>query len=172
MGCPFFGAGGWGCWLRRGWSDTARAFCQREVDQVGHGVAVQEYETTSCLGMPPSALRYGFSLHDIAFELRSLHKRERGISSLAAPLERDCRMRRFRAVAWDVDGTLVDSEPLHHRALLAAGGRSAVDRSDHRFRGIHMCDVWTTMRRRMPGGLAQVEWLARSAPPTSTTAEA
>ena len=26
---------------------------------------------------------------------------------------------KWHAVAWDIDGTLVDSEPLHERALLA-----------------------------------------------------
>ena len=26
----------------------------------------------------------------------------------------------FRALAWDIDGTLIDSEPLHQRALVAA----------------------------------------------------
>ena len=31
----------------------------------------------------------------------------------------------IRAIAWDVDGTLVDSEPLHHRALLA-GSRDTI----------------------------------------------
>ncbi|TIU35082.1 MAG: HAD family phosphatase, partial [Mesorhizobium sp.] len=25
----------------------------------------------------------------------------------------------YRAVAWDIDGTLIDSEPLHHQSLLA-----------------------------------------------------
>ncbi len=72
-------------------------------------------------------------------------------------------MRRFRAVAWDVDGTLVDSEPLHHRAMLAASRRWGVDLSDlpdQQFRGIHMGDVWTALRRRMPAGLAELEWLA------------
>jgi len=90
-------------------------------------------------------------------------KREGGISSLAVRLERGGRMRRFRAVAWDVDGTLVDSEPLNHRALLAASRRWGVDLSDlpdRHFRGIHAGDVWTILRRRMPEGLAQVEWLA------------
>jgi beta-phosphoglucomutase-like phosphatase (HAD superfamily) len=26
---------------------------------------------------------------------------------------------KWRAVAWNIDGTLIDSEPLHERALLA-----------------------------------------------------
>ena len=72
-------------------------------------------------------------------------------------------MRRFRAVAWDVDGTLVDSEPLHHRALLAACRRWSVDVSDlpeHHFRGVHVDDVWMSLRRRMPASLARSDWIA------------
>lgn len=34
------------------------------------------------------------------------------------------------AVVWDVDGTLIDSEPLHHRALGAMGAAVGVDLSD------------------------------------------
>ena len=75
----------------------------------------------------------------------------------------DARMPRLRAVAWDVDGTLVDSEPLHHAALLAGSRRWGVDLSDlpdQAFRGIHMGDVWTTLRPRLPGSLAKAEWMA------------
>lgn len=67
------------------------------------------------------------------------------------------------AVAWDIDGTLVDSEPLHHRALLAGCRNWGVDLSDlpdQAFRGIHMGDVWTAIRPRMPDGLRMQEWLA------------
>ncbi|WJY16946.1 HAD family phosphatase [Pectobacteriaceae bacterium CE90] len=70
---------------------------------------------------------------------------------------------KFKAVAWDVDGTLVDSEPLHHRALLAVCSRYGVDLSDiteSRFCGVHINDVWHTLRTRLPEDLAQQEWLA------------
>ncbi|WP_216073394.1 hypothetical protein, partial [Acinetobacter baumannii] len=61
-----------------------------------------------------------------------------------------------RAVAWDIDGTLVDSEPRHHRALLAASLRWGADFSDlpdQAFRGVHMGDVWDVLRHRLPGDL-------------------
>lgn len=72
-------------------------------------------------------------------------------------------MRSFRAVAWDVDGTLVDSEPLHHRALLAGSLRWGVDLSDlpeQQFRGTHMADAWAALRPRMPAELGPADWLA------------
>ena len=55
----------------------------------------------------------------------------------------------FRAVAWDVDGTLIDSEGLHQRSLIETGAEFGVDLSDlpdEAFRGIHMRDVWTALR--------------------------
>lgn len=59
----------------------------------------------------------------------------------------------IRAVAWDVDGTLVDSEPLHHQALLEACRNWNVDIADitdDTFRGVHMGDVWRAIAARMP----------------------
>lgn len=67
------------------------------------------------------------------------------------------------AVAWDIDGTLIDSEPLHHRALVETCAKWGVDLKDlpeHFFRGIHMGDVWSALRERMPPDLAMEEWLA------------
>lgn len=69
----------------------------------------------------------------------------------------------IRAIAWDIDGTLVDSEPLHHRALLGASRRWGTDLSDLReqhFRGVHMQDVWDTLMPRYPATLARGDWLA------------
>ncbi len=68
----------------------------------------------------------------------------------------------IRAIAWDVDGTLVDSEPLHHRALLAGSALYGVDLSDlpdQAFRGVHMGNVWTILRPRLPAMLGEAEWL-------------
>ncbi len=59
-------------------------------------------------------------------------------------------MTMFRAVAWDIDGTLIDSEPLHQRALVAASAALGVDLSDlepEAFRGVHA-------RRHMEGAQA------------------
>jgi len=69
---------------------------------------------------------------------------------------------RIAAIAWDIDGTLVDSEPRHHRALLQASHRWGVDLADlpdQAFRGIHMGDVWTALSGRFPATLAFGEWL-------------
>lgn len=67
----------------------------------------------------------------------------------------------IKAVAWDVDGTLVDSEPLHHEALIAACRHWNVDISDiseERFRGMHMGDVWRALTPRMPASVKQRDW--------------
>jgi beta-phosphoglucomutase-like phosphatase (HAD superfamily) len=69
----------------------------------------------------------------------------------------------IRAIAWDIDGTLVDSEPLHHRALLAASLRwnaDLSDLSDRAFQGVHMHDVWTALAGRLPASLDRADWLA------------
>jgi len=69
----------------------------------------------------------------------------------------------FRAVAWDIDGTLVDSEALHHRALVAiskASGADISDLPDDAFRGIHMLDVWEALRPRFPTSLKRGAWIA------------
>ncbi|HVJ34837.1 MAG TPA: HAD family phosphatase [Terriglobia bacterium] len=69
---------------------------------------------------------------------------------------------KFKAVAWDIDGTLVDSEPLHHQALLAASlgfGCDLSDLPDQAFRGVHMHDVWHILRPRLPKSLDELSWL-------------
>lgn len=68
----------------------------------------------------------------------------------------------FSAVAWDIDGTLVDSEPLHHQALVAASagfGADLSDLPDMAFRGIHMGDVWRLLAGRLPADLEEAVWL-------------
>jgi HAD superfamily hydrolase (TIGR01509 family) len=72
-------------------------------------------------------------------------------------------MKRLRAVAWDIDGTLVDSEGLHHRALSAvsaAHGADLSDLPDRAFSGIHMLDVWKALQPRFPSAFTRGEWLA------------
>ncbi|TCK30211.1 HAD superfamily hydrolase (TIGR01509 family) [Ancylobacter aquaticus] len=72
--------------------------------------------------------------------------------------------RPLKAVAWDIDGTLIDSEPLHHRALVAASrtfGADLSDLPDQAFRGIHMGDVWKQVLPRMPAETAEADWAAR-----------
>src|SRR5689334_10108900 len=68
----------------------------------------------------------------------------------------------IRAVAWDVDGTLVDSEPLHHEALIAACRNWNVDISDipdDIFRGVHMGNVWLAIAARMPASAKESDWM-------------
>ncbi len=66
------------------------------------------------------------------------------------------------AVAWDIDGTLIDSEPLHYRALVAVCRSWDIDLSglsEGTFRGIHMDDVWSALRDRMPPETERQIWL-------------
>ncbi|MDM9622886.1 HAD family hydrolase [Rhizobium sp. AC44/96] len=67
------------------------------------------------------------------------------------------------AVAWDIDGTLVDSEPLHHRALVAASlefGVDLRDLPDMAFRGVHMGDVWKRLAHCLPPLLEEEVWIS------------
>ena len=71
-------------------------------------------------------------------------------------------MSRFRAVAWDLDGTLIESEGLHQRALIessAAFGVDPTDLADEAFHGIHIFDVWMALRSRFPKGVGRSTWL-------------
>lgn len=64
----------------------------------------------------------------------------------------------IRAVAWDVDGTLVDSEPLHLRALQSVCDAHGVDITDHGvtpFVGVAIGDVWRLLAPRFEGKLEQ-----------------
>jgi HAD superfamily hydrolase (TIGR01509 family) len=72
-------------------------------------------------------------------------------------------MSAFRAVAWDIEGTLIDSELLHERALIessAAFGVDLSDLADRTFRGVHALDVWSALRPRFPPGAERQSWLA------------
>jgi HAD superfamily hydrolase (TIGR01509 family) len=69
----------------------------------------------------------------------------------------------FRAIAWDIDGTLIDSEPLHQRALVAASAALGVDLSDlepEAFRGVHAIDIWSALKPRFPAGSLFSAWIA------------
>ncbi len=70
---------------------------------------------------------------------------------------------RWKGIAWDIDGTLIDSEPLHLDSLLAVSARHGVDLSgepDDHFRGMHMSDVWTALAPRYPESLTEEQWNA------------
>ncbi|MGH6797613.1 MAG: HAD family hydrolase [Roseiarcus sp.] len=69
----------------------------------------------------------------------------------------------FRAVAWDIDGTLIDSEALHQRSLIETGAGFGVDLSDlpdEAVRGVHMRDVWTALKPRFPKAVDRKTWIA------------
>ena len=69
----------------------------------------------------------------------------------------------FRAVAWDIDGTLINSEPLHQRALIESGAAFGVDLSDlpeEAFRGVHAHDIWTALKPRFPKAVDRKTWIA------------
>jgi HAD superfamily hydrolase (TIGR01509 family) len=68
----------------------------------------------------------------------------------------------IRAIAWDIDGTLIDSEPLHHEALVHASLEFGVDLRDlpsEAYQGVHIRDVWTALRDRLPQDLDREVWM-------------
>jgi HAD superfamily hydrolase (TIGR01509 family) len=67
------------------------------------------------------------------------------------------------AVAWDIDGTLVDSEPVHLLALQKVCNTYKVDISDlpaEHFVGVNLYQVWQALANRFGGELTQAEWIA------------
>ena len=68
-----------------------------------------------------------------------------------------------RAVAWDVDGTLIDSEPVHLSALLAVSAAAGVDLSDlpdDEFVGVALPGVWRAVGDRFHG-IDESHWTDR-----------
>lgn len=71
---------------------------------------------------------------------------------------------RFRGIAWDVDGTLVDSEPLHHEVLISVCLDLGVDlrnEADGRFLGLSQDEIWGMLAPAMPAGLTREAWKNR-----------
>lgn len=67
----------------------------------------------------------------------------------------------IQAVLWDIDGTLVDSEPLHLDSLLAVCEQFKVDISDmpdDRFIGVNLNGVWDVLKPRFPVRLDLEVW--------------
>lgn len=88
---------------------------------------------------------------------------------------------RLEAIAWDVDGTLIDSEPVHLRALLASCAGHDVDISDlddDAFLGVSLDGVWEVIGDRFPANVDRERFVAeidqrfcclcRSIPPDTT----
>ena len=68
----------------------------------------------------------------------------------------------IKAVAWDIDGTLVDSEPLHLKSLLFVCKKYDIDISDlpnDCFIGVDLFGVWRVLRKRFPASLKFDEWV-------------
>ncbi|MEO3429304.1 HAD family phosphatase [Pelagibius sp. CAU 1746] len=71
---------------------------------------------------------------------------------------------KIEAIAWDIDGTLIDSEPTHLKALIATCDGYGVDISDlpeDTFVGVSVHGVWEALVRRFPARLGRDEWIAR-----------
>jgi HAD superfamily hydrolase (TIGR01509 family) len=67
----------------------------------------------------------------------------------------------MKAVAWDIDGTLADSEPLHEKVLFEVCRHFGADISDlppDHFRGVHMGDVWAELKPRMRPDTSEKAW--------------
>lgn len=70
----------------------------------------------------------------------------------------------IKAIAWDIDGTLVDSEPLHLFALkqvCLAHGVDISDLDDTHFVGVHIGNVWRALQPRFPAALSFAAWSAQ-----------
>ena len=70
--------------------------------------------------------------------------------------------RPIEAIAWDVDGTLIDSEPTHLKALLATCTAHRVDISDladDAFVGVSLHGVWEAIGARFPASLGRDAWI-------------
>ncbi len=68
----------------------------------------------------------------------------------------------IKAVIWDIDGTLVDSEPTHQKALLTVCRHYSVDISDlpdAHFLGVNLFGVWQALRSRFPTHVSMDGWI-------------
>ena len=68
----------------------------------------------------------------------------------------------LKAVAWDIDGTLIDSEGLHQQALIACSielGADLSDISEDEFRGVHLSEIWTRLAPRCPATVVRAGWV-------------
>lgn len=68
----------------------------------------------------------------------------------------------LKAVAWDIDGTLIDSEPVHLAALIEVSARYGLDLSDEpadRFLGLDLSEVWRQLAPLYPNGLRKSDWV-------------
>ena len=67
-------------------------------------------------------------------------------------------------IAWDVDGTLVDSEPTHHHGMIEVCLALGIDlRRDppERFLGMNQDAIWAVLAPQMPAGITREAWKTR-----------
>ena len=67
----------------------------------------------------------------------------------------------IRAVAWDIDGTLIDSEPTHNAALAEVSGRygAPIAPDEARFHGVAMEAVYAQLSPLYPRDFTLALWL-------------
>jgi HAD superfamily hydrolase (TIGR01509 family) len=68
----------------------------------------------------------------------------------------------IQAIAWDIDGTLLDSEPLYNQAICYASQQLGVDSRQldpAQLAGLHMPDVWQLLAAQSPHG-PYAQWLS------------
>ena len=69
----------------------------------------------------------------------------------------------FSAIFWDIDGTLIDSEPTHQAALIACVRHYGIDEQkipQDRFTGMHMQHVWAELQNLFPPETTYRDWNA------------
>lgn len=72
-------------------------------------------------------------------------------------------MSAFAAIAWDIDGTLIDSEPLHQETLGTVCRRYGFDLAtlpENAFLGVHIHDVWAALEPRFTAPIGREAWMA------------
>jgi len=67
----------------------------------------------------------------------------------------------IRAVAWDIDGTLIDSEPTHNVALAAVSGRygAPIKPDEARFHGVAMEEAFAQLAPLYPPDFTLAAWV-------------
>ncbi|MCB1497806.1 MAG: HAD family phosphatase [Bauldia sp.] len=71
-------------------------------------------------------------------------------------------MNAIAAMAWDIDGTLVDSEPLHQETLVTVCRRHGFDVETmpaDTFLGVHLHDVWDALHPHLGTAIERDAWI-------------
>ena len=71
---------------------------------------------------------------------------------------------KIKAVIWDIDGTLIDSEPHHLKTLIEVSRDCGADLDgvdERTFLGLHTALIWEALNRRRTLQVSEAEWRAR-----------